>query len=230
MRQDSISSALATFALGVNFRALPRQVVHNAKLRLLDTVGVCLASSGMDYADAVLAYVQEQGGKPDACLFGRPGRFPAALSVLYNGALAHGNDYDDTHSQSIVHPGGVVVPTALAISEKLLLTGEQAIVAIVAGYEIAARIGMAASKGFHAQGFHPTGVCGALASAAFPDGKAYALKSTRGFPRPRHRPVNLTLTFSCGGRTFPVWQLNRVGTFPHCFVRPPFPPAAGATE
>ena len=166
MRQDSITSVLATFALGLNFRELPRQVVHNAKLRLLDTVGVCLASSGMDYADAVLAYVQEQGGKPDACLFGRPGRFPAALSVLYNGALAHGNDYDDTHSQSIVHPGGVIVPTALAISEKLLLTGEQAIVAIVAGYEIAARIGMAASKGFHAQGFHPTGVCGALASAA----------------------------------------------------------------
>ena len=116
MRQDSITSALATFALGLNFRELPRQVVHNAKLRLLDTVGVCLASSGMDYADAVLAYVQEQGGKPDARLFGQAGRFPAALSVLYNGALAHGNDFDDTHSESIVHPGGVVVPTALAIS------------------------------------------------------------------------------------------------------------------
>jgi 2-methylcitrate dehydratase PrpD len=52
------------------------------------------------------------------------------------------------------------------LAEALGRTGAETLTAIVAGYEVAARIGMAASKGFHAQGFHPTGVCGAFSAAA----------------------------------------------------------------
>ena len=66
----------------------------------------------------------------------------------------------------IVHAGGVMVPTALAVAEKRSRSGKQTLTAIVAGYEIATRIGMVASKGFHSQGLHPTGVCGAFGAAA----------------------------------------------------------------
>jgi 2-methylcitrate dehydratase PrpD len=166
MTHASISTALARFAVGLEYRNIPPEVGENAKLRLLDTVGVCLASIGMPYAEAVRGHVEEQGGRAEARLFGSNTRLPLPLAVLYNASLAHGNDYDDTHSRSIVHPGGVVVPTALAAAEKRSRSGGQTLAAIVAGYEIATRVGMVASKGFHAQGFHPTGVCGVFGAVA----------------------------------------------------------------
>jgi len=162
----TISEKLASFVNELRYSDLPAAVASNAKLRVLDTVGVCLASVGMPYAEALFDLCAEQGGPQKAIAYGKTLRMPETWAVLYNGSLAHGNDYDDTHSRSIVHIGGAVVPTALALAESLGRTGPETLTAIVAGYEVAARIGMAASKGFHAQGFHPTGVCGAFSAAA----------------------------------------------------------------
>jgi 2-methylcitrate dehydratase PrpD len=166
MTQATISETLARFATGLSYAELPPEVAKMAKLRLLDTVGVCLASRDMAYAQAVLDFALEQGGPAEAVAYGSDRRLPASWATLYNGSLAHGNDYDDTHSKSIVHVGGAVVPTALAVAEKLGADGRAVLAAIVAGYEVATRIGMAAAKGFHAQGFHPTGVCGAFSATA----------------------------------------------------------------
>ena len=134
MSTEHISTKLANFATGLTTNHLPPEVVKNAKLRILDTVGVCLASAGMPYAEAILAYALEQQGQPQSTLFGRTEKLPPALAVLYNASLAHGNDYDDTHSLSIVHPGAVIVPTALAIGEKTSCSGAAVLASVVAGY------------------------------------------------------------------------------------------------
>jgi 2-methylcitrate dehydratase PrpD len=166
MTAPTISQILGAFVHGLAYRDLPAEVIANARMRILDTLGVCLASVGMDYAEDVYDLCAEQGGPETSTTLGRARRMPESWAVLYNGSLAHGNDYDDTHSRSIVHIGGVVVPTALAMAEKLRRDGRDMIAAVVAGYELAARIGMAASKGFHAQGFHPTGVVGVFSATA----------------------------------------------------------------
>jgi 2-methylcitrate dehydratase PrpD len=163
--ERSISEQLSRFAVTLDFDDLPESVAANAKLRLLDTLGACLASVGMPYADAMLDVVHEHGGREEARLFATARRVPASMAVLYNASLAHGNDYDDTHSASIVHPGSVIVPTALALAEKHGCSGKQLLAAMVAGYEVVARLGMVVPKGFHEQGFHPTGVCGVFAAA-----------------------------------------------------------------
>src|SRR3954471_15492703 len=69
MASSSVAQSLAAFACALGPADLPAEVLANAKLRLLDTVGVCLASVGMPYAEAVRGYVQEQGGHPHARLF-----------------------------------------------------------------------------------------------------------------------------------------------------------------
>ncbi len=166
MKETTISHTLAGFVAEIGYADLPAEVATNAKHRMLDTVGVCLASIDMEYAKAMLDFALEQGGPGEATAYGAKQKMPASWAALYNGSLAHGNDYDDTHSKSIVHAGGVIVPTALAMSEKLGRPGKQTIAAVVAAYDVVARIGMAASKGFHAQGFHPTGVCGVFSAAA----------------------------------------------------------------
>lgn len=161
----SSSQVLAGFAAGLEFDKIPSEVVRNVRLRLLDTAGVCLASVGMDYAGAVLDVVREHGGRPEAALFGHADRAPASWAAFHNGALAHGNDYDDTHSVATVHASGVVIPTVLALAERAGASGAEAVAAAVAGYEVGLRIGMAMPGAFHARGFHPTGICGTFAAA-----------------------------------------------------------------
>ena len=74
MTATTISSTLAGFATSLNYQTIPPEVAANAKLRLLDTVGVCLASIGMPYANAILGHVEEQGGRTESRLFGRDTR------------------------------------------------------------------------------------------------------------------------------------------------------------
>jgi 2-methylcitrate dehydratase PrpD len=162
----TLSHTLATFAAQVSAADIPAEVAASARLRVLDTVGVCLASVGMDYANAVHDVVAEQGAADDATLFGRRSRSAASWAAFHNGALAHGNDFDDTHSVALMHISGVVVPTVLAMGERHKATGAQVLAALIAAYEIGLRIGMAAPSAFHARGFHATGVCGVFAAVA----------------------------------------------------------------
>jgi 2-methylcitrate dehydratase PrpD len=161
----TLSRKFAEFAAGLRYDSIPREVIEIARLRLLDTVGVCLASTGMDYARAALDTVLDQGGRPESTLYGAAPKTNAAWAAFYNGALAHGNDYDDTHPVAIMHVSGVIVPTMLALGERLRTPGPAALAAAVAGYEIGIRIGMGAPTEFHARGFHPTSVCGVFSAA-----------------------------------------------------------------
>src|SRR4029077_16326488 len=89
---------------------------------------------------------------------------------LVNGTLAHGLDYDDTHTESVVHVSASVVPAALAACEEAGHTGTRAkggifLAGLAAGMEANIRIGLVARGGFHDRGFHPTGICGTFACA-----------------------------------------------------------------
>ncbi len=160
----SLSRELSAFAAGLEFEDVPEPVIANARLRLLDTIGVCFASVGMEYAEAIRGMIEEQGVSGDVTMFGT-GRASAAWAALYNGALAHGNDYDDTHSVALIHISGVVIPTVVAMGERCGASGAEVLTAAVAAYETGLRIGIAVPTGFHERGFHATGVCGAYAAA-----------------------------------------------------------------
>ena len=87
--------------------------------------------------------------------------------------LCHGLDFDDTHADAVCHVTVAVGPAALAAGEARRARGRDVLVALVAGSEVVARVGMATPGAFHRRGFHPTSVCGifgATAAAARLDG------------------------------------------------------------
>lgn len=92
----------------------------------------------------------------------------AAHAALAGGMLVNAADFDDTHKRALVHVGSVVVPAALAACEASNCDGRSLIESIVAGYEVAARVGMAVMPS-HYQYWQSTatnGTFGAAASAA----------------------------------------------------------------
>lgn len=157
------AEVFAAFTQDLRFDAIPGEVQENVRLRVLDILGIGLAATAQDFAPSLLGLV-EAWGSGECTVIGTKLRASPPMAILANGSLAHGLDYDDTHTPAICHASAVVVPTALALGESLGLDGSTVLTAMVAGYECLTRIGMAAPGEFHARGWHATGVCGTFAA------------------------------------------------------------------
>ncbi len=167
----SATEILGRFAAELRFETLPQDVATQACHIILDTVGCALGAWREDPAKGRIAtdLAKSFGAAGTAAIWGSGGtRTDAALAAMANGILANAADFDDTHKRALLHTGSVVVPTVLALAEERKLSGKAAIVALVAGYETAVRVGMAVMP-THYRFWHSTatnGTFGAAASAA----------------------------------------------------------------
>ncbi len=164
---DQYTRGLAQFVSSLKFSDIPREVVEHAKLCLLDTVGCGLFGSTLPWS-RILADCEVELEPTGVCtLWGLPQKVSPTGAALVNGTMVHGFELDDLHKRSIVHPGSVVTTAALAIAEHLgSASGERFLTAVVAGYEVAARVGMSVGTAHLLAGWHPTGTHGALGAAA----------------------------------------------------------------
>jgi 2-methylcitrate dehydratase PrpD len=171
---EPYSQSVARFVSELKLADVPSAVVAKAKLVFLDTLGIALASSTMDFGRMVLNVAQKLGGPPASRLIGSAARVAAANAVLANGTLAHGLDYDDTLEEAIVHTGCCAGMTALSVGDEIGASGRAVLEAAIAGTEVLCKVGLVAPGKFHARGFHPTAICSTFGAAAAA-GKLYAL-------------------------------------------------------
>ncbi|MGW4796149.1 MmgE/PrpD family protein [Nonomuraea sp. NPDC004297] len=171
MAEPTLAARLAGFAAETTYDTLPDDVVDSVRKRVLDIVGLCVAAHRLPTSQAILDYVRDQGGRPQARVVGGGPRVPAALAALANGVLAHSLDYDDTHLPSVLHPSAPVVPAALAAAELAGASGRDTIRAIAVGLEVCVRLGMAGydpeagNSTFFEHGQHATSICGTMGGA-----------------------------------------------------------------
>jgi 2-methylcitrate dehydratase PrpD len=154
----SCSEQLARWASSLRFETLPTDVIESTKLRILDVMGLALAGLGTDFGQSVRRAAVATGSREDGRVFGTGERVGTSAAAFANAALAQALEYDDTHNESIVHMSSPSVAAALALSERLPLSGKQLITAIALSNEIACRVGSVAPGQFHRRGFHPTGL------------------------------------------------------------------------
>jgi 2-methylcitrate dehydratase PrpD len=171
---ESYSRAIGRFATGLKLADVPADVIAKAKLVFLDTLGIALASSTMDFGAMVSNVARKLGGDQHSVVIGSADRVAAANAVIANGTLAHGLDYDDTLEEAIVHTGSCAWMTALAVGEEAGASGAAVLEAAIVGTEVLCKVGLVAPGKFHARGFHPTAICSTFGAAAAA-GKLYGL-------------------------------------------------------
>ena len=158
---------LARFAAGLEFSQIPGAVVEQMKLSILDSIGVCLHGVTLPWTRHVQAMVEAERARPEASIFGSGIRTSSANAALVNSTAGHAFELDDIHKESIIHPGSLALPVALAIAEAQgRASGRDLITAMIAGYEVGARVGNAATVRLLLKGFHPQGTSGAFTAAA----------------------------------------------------------------
>ncbi len=163
---------LADFASSLDYRKTTsaKELEQMVKIHLLDSLGIALYSSRLDYAVSLFHFAEEMQSAHDAVkcsvISTKKLKTSPTLAAFLNGSLIHGIDFDDTDPSSIVHPSSFSVASALAICETLHADGPALINSILVSMEVSCRIGSVAPNILHLNGFHPTSVCGAFGAAA----------------------------------------------------------------
>jgi len=160
--------ALAEFVADLRYENLPDAVVRQACDIFLDAVG-CALSAGVEDAEKTRVAREIAAlypASPGASVIGVRGiTAQPAMAALANGILINAADNDDTHKRALLHVGSVVVPVVLALGQAQRLSGRQVLLALVAGYEVAVRVGMAVMP-THYRFWHSTATNGTFGAAA----------------------------------------------------------------
>src|ERR1700686_4555392 len=164
---DPITRTLVFYSHALNSKDLGSEVVERTKYLLLDYLGVAIAGSLTESSQPIYRMLARSASPGPCTIIGTASHALPEYAALANGAAAHSLELDDTHQAGSIHPGVVMFSTAIALSEiHPEIDSAQFVTAVVAGYEVATRLGMALQPKSHYElGFHPTSTCGVFGAA-----------------------------------------------------------------
>jgi len=136
-----------------------------ARRCLLDSIGCGLFGALQPWGTIIAEAAIAEGSRGNCTVYGRGETLAAAPAALCNGTATHGFELDDLIAESIVHPGAVIVPAALAAAEKQGASGMRLLLGIIAGYEAMSRTSLAIGSEPARRGYHTTAVVGPVAAA-----------------------------------------------------------------
>jgi len=164
---QSATEVLSRFVATTRLEDIPDGVVQNAKLLILDTVGVILAAACDPGCKLLAKWGKDQESAPRATVIGQGFRSSPLLAALVNGHAAHALDYDDSG-----HYSTQTLPAGLALGEPAHVVGAKFIHAYIIGREVCNRLDAAFDasreklRGPTFRGWHHTGTNGSLGAAA----------------------------------------------------------------
>lgn len=146
---------------------LTTALTEKVRTCLFDLIGCAFESLELPWSMQAKALVQPVAGNNDAAtIIGSTVRASYTDAAFVNAVMGHGLVREDMHSGSISHLGIVVLPTLLALTQYKRVSGKQFCAAVVAGYEVGAKVGHAAMSPEIARIHRPTGISGPIGAAA----------------------------------------------------------------
>ncbi len=172
---------IAQFTVQTQWNNLPAKVREKARMCFIDNLGATIAGTKTRVSQICADYAQTACAGDAATILLHGKRASPVGAAFANAAAANGIDTDDSVRYAWGHGGAQIFPVALALAEGLDLDGARLLAAMVAGYEVAHRIGGCWHE--HHSDYQACGSWGSVASAAVaanlmgltPDQTAHAL-------------------------------------------------------
>ena len=153
---------ITSYVCQTSFDDLPQNVLLRAKEVLVDALSVIAAGAQEDEVKALKERLVDPKARRVASLIGSGVRTEPLKAALINGTAGTFLELDEGNQFGRGHPGIHVVPAALAIAEEGRLSGRELVTALVLGYEIGTRIGIACKI---RMSMHPHGTWGTVGAA-----------------------------------------------------------------
>jgi 2-methylcitrate dehydratase PrpD len=173
---DSLTGYVADFVTGTVLADLPGSVVTASLASILDGLGLALAGSVSEAGRLIARYLGDLGvlRERGSTVIGTARRADPRFAALANGVGIHADDFDDTQLAVasdrvyglLMHPTAAVLPAVLALGQARRCSGAELLLAYNVGVEVACAIAEAIDPRHYHDGFHTTGTCGSLGSAA----------------------------------------------------------------
>jgi len=133
---DSMIEQLAEYAVGLRYKDLTPEAVHECKRRLIDTLG-CLAGGFGARPSVIARTLARRGrGEPPARILGTQERSTPELAAFANGVMMRYLDFNDAcFGKSAGHPSDIFA-AVLAVADAMRADGRSVITASALAYDV----------------------------------------------------------------------------------------------
>ncbi len=168
-RMTQLIERLVDYAVAERGRPLATPLLHHARRALIDWFAALLPGTLSPAATLLASALADEmhlpGTQAGAIVYVNGRRASLRTAALINAAAAHSVEFDDIFRDAVYHPGSPVIGAALAAVQARDSDGEALLRAIIVGYEISTRIGLAVMPS-HYRFWHTTGTVGTFGAAA----------------------------------------------------------------
>lgn len=128
----SIAHQYARYALALDYKMIPPNVMHQAKRFLLDTLGCAIGAYEAPGRSICESVARQLGGSEEATIFCSGLRTNPANATLVNSFMVRFLDYNAPNSEG--------VPAVLAVAEREKAGGRDFLTALIVSYELGSRV------------------------------------------------------------------------------------------
>lgn len=162
MTTPAYLSELSSYLAEAKFADFPEAVVARTVQVLTDSIAVIGAGAAEPEMVALRRELAGSSGGGKATVIGADLRTDTKTAAFLNGTAGTFLELDEGNQFARGHPGIHVIPSGLAVAEQRGLPGRDLLTAIILGYEVGARIGIACKL---RMSMHPHGTWGTVGSA-----------------------------------------------------------------
>jgi 2-methylcitrate dehydratase PrpD len=160
-----VTDTIARFVAETDYSNISPKTLANAKMHMLDTLGVALAALATPVAEIAFDYCKRTSEAAQASVWGTKSRLSVPMAAFANGLLAHALDFDDWDAYIHVgHPTSMLTAAALSLGEFAGASGKDLLKAYVLAIEIITKLA-ANAPNVQDRGFHSTPVFGSIGAA-----------------------------------------------------------------
>jgi 2-methylcitrate dehydratase PrpD len=168
----SVTQQLAEWIVEARYEDIPQRGVERVRERFLDSLGVQLGGMSVSTGQILAKWIKFQGARPQSSVVGAGFKTTAPLAALANATAGHALEFDDVATFS-GHPSNPLTAATLALGEMLGISGRDAVLAWMIGWEVIAQTGKIClgprgneliNRGWFNQGFQPALGVAALAA------------------------------------------------------------------
>ena len=150
----SISRTISEFAVNLQYKDLPQNVIHEVKRYLYDSVGCAFGGYHTKDVRIIRNIYHDMGGTDEATVIGFGDKIPAVNATLVNSLMIRALDFNDIYwKEDPSHPSDII-PAALSVAEMVGASMEEVITAIVLAYEFEQRLCEFAVPGIRERKWH----------------------------------------------------------------------------
>ncbi len=160
------SEILADFIFNLQYENIPDAVVQRAKELMLDSLGTAIAASKEECVLNAFKAFENLSTEKNTPVWVNDKKLDPIYAAMLNGIASHALDFDDTHTEAILHASAILTPLCLSYGFHISKDAKKIIKAFIVGWEVAARVGIASKGTFHKRGFHTTAIAGIFGSVS----------------------------------------------------------------